>query len=159
MTYPIQALMLGITLALMLGCSSGDSKPGAVTVPPETTASKLELANQAQKEADVAMADYTYARKAEYIALMKQELAVIQTELDRLEAKVDATTGAEKAAAKTQLAAVRTQWTAAQARLDEAEAANESTWNDLKQVFSTSYDALKTSFETTRQWISDTIEP
>lgn len=159
MKHPIHAMTLGLAVALLLGCSPSGDKPAATASPSQTAEASLEVAKQEQKEADRAMEDYTYARKAEFVALMKKELAMVQAELDRLGEKVERTTGTEKAEAKKQLDAVRKQWTEAQQRLDTAENASESTWNDLKHLFDVSYDKVKTSFEKTRQWLSDKIEP
>lgn len=158
MKYSIHVSMLCVAIALV-GCSPSDTKPANPDSKTQTVAAKLDVAKQEQKEADRAMEDYTYARKAEFVALMKTELAMIQTELDRLGAKVEQTSGKEKAEAVKQLAAVRKQWADAKARLEQAESATESTWQDMKDGFRSSLDQLMTSFEKTRQWLSDKIEP
>lgn len=159
MKHPIQAMMLGLAVALLLSCSPSGDKPAASAAAQQTAADKLDIAKQQQQEADRAMEDYTYAQKAEFVALMKKELAMVQSELDRLGAEVERSSGEKKVEAKKQLAAVRTQWTEAQKRLDEAEKASESTWKDLKHLFDVSYDEVKASYEKTRQWLSDKIAP
>jgi phage host-nuclease inhibitor protein Gam len=111
------------------------------------------------KEAAQSMQDYTYAQKAEFVAKMKKDLAEIQEELDRLSAKVDRSSGAVKADAATQLEAVREKWAQAKKQLDQAGSATESSWDDVKGGFKNIYGELKDSFDKTRQWISDKIEP
>ena len=90
---------------------------------------------------------------------MNGRLAEIQEELDRLSAKVDRSSGVVKVEGETQLEAVREKWAQAKKQLDRAESATESTWDDVKGGFETLYGELKDSFEKTRQWLSDKIEP
>ena len=54
---------------------------------------------------------------------------------------------------------MRKKWAQAKKQLDRAESATESTWNDVKGGFEKSYGELKDSFEKTRQWLSEKIEP
>jgi chromosome segregation ATPase len=142
-----------------VGCKSTDGNSAVGPKQRETAAAQLDKAKTETKEAAQAMQDYTYAQKAEFIDKMKKELVGIQEELDRLSARVDTSIGAEKADAKTKLEAVREKWARAKKQLDQAESATESDWDDVKGGFKKSYGELKDSFEKTRQWLSDKIEP
>lgn len=121
--------------------------------------SKLEETRRKREEINRALEDYTFSRKVEFVGLMKKELEMVQSELDRLSAKVELTSGKTKDGATAQLDAVRRQWTKAISLLEQAGNASEATWKDVKHVFGTSYGQVRSSFEKSRQWLSDKIEP
>lgn len=148
-----------IVPALAVGWTSADATSAAGPERSEAAAAKRDRAKAETKEAAHAVQDYAYAQKAEFAHEMKEELAKIQKELDRLSAKVDSSSGAAKADAKAKLKVVRKKWAQAKKRLDRAESATESTWDDAKDGFRKSYDELKDSFEKARQWLSDKIAP
>jgi len=125
----------------------------------ETAAARGDKPKTETKETAQAAQDYAYAQKKEFAHKMREELAKIQKELDRLSAKVDKSSGAAKADAKARLEVVRKQWAEAKKKLDQAESATESTWDDVKHEFGKSYAELKDSFEKARQWLSDKIAP
>jgi molecular chaperone GrpE (heat shock protein) len=156
-TIPVIAFL--IVAAIAVGCKSTDDKPALGPKQSETVAQQLDKAKTEAKEAAQAMQDYAYAQKAEFVDKMKRELADIRDELDQLSAKVDRSSGAAKADAKIKLEAVREKWTQAKNQLDQAEGATESTWDDVKGGFKKMYAELKESFENTRQWLSDKVEP
>ena len=159
MRHTIRVITFLIVAALAVGCKSTDEKPAVGPKPSETVAAQRDKAETEVKEAAQAMQDYAYAQKAEFVDKMRKELADIQEELDRLSTKVDRSSSAAKADAKTQLDAVREKWAQAKKQLDQADSATESTWNDVKDGFKKLYGELKDSFEKTRQWLSDKIEP
>jgi len=146
MRHTILVITFLIVAAFAVGCTSTDEKPAGGPKQSETGPAQ-------------AMQDYTYAQKAEFVDKMKKELVEIQEELDRLSAKVDRSSGAAKADARTKLEAVREKWAQAKKQLDQAESATDSTWDDVKGGFKKSYGELMDSFEKTRQWLSDKIEP
>jgi hypothetical protein len=148
-----------IVPALAVGSTSADATSAAGPERSETVAEKRDRAKAETKEAAHGIQDYAYAQKAEFSHKMKEELAKIQKELDRLSAKVDSSSGAARADAKAKLKVVRKKWAQAKKRLDRAESATESTWDDAKDGFRKSYDELKVSFEKARQWLSDKIAP
>jgi molecular chaperone GrpE (heat shock protein) len=158
MRHTILMITLLLVAALAVGCTPTDEK-SAVGPGESKTAAQFDKAKTETKEAAQAMQDYTYTQKAEFVAKMKKELAEIQEELDRLSAKVDRSSGVVKAEAETQLEAVREKWAQAKQQLDRAGSATESTWDSVKGGFETIYGELKDSFEKTRQWLSDKIEP
>lgn len=158
MRHGILIISFLLVAALAVGCTQKDEK-SAVGPEESKTAAQFDKAKTEMKEAAQSMQDYTYAQKAEFVAKMKKELDQIQEELDRLSAKVEKSSGAVKADAETQLEAVREKWAQAKKQLDRAESANESTWDSVKGGFKKIYGELEDSFDKTRQWISDKIEP
>ena len=140
----ILTIVISIATAVAVGLTSTD---GTSAAGPE------------RGESGAAKRDYTHAQKAEFVRKMKEELVDIRKELDRLSAKVDKSSGAAKADAQARLEVVRKKWAQAKKRLDQAESATESTWDDVKDGFRKSYGELKDSFEKARQWLSDKIAP
>ena len=141
------ALMLAIGLAACLYAKDAAAAPQGGSAEPEAN------------EAPPASGYYTYAQKAQFIEDMKRELQMIDDELDLLADKVDRLGGEAKAGAKAKLKIVRAQWAQAEKELQRAENATEPTWNDVKNGFDKVYGEAKDSFEKTRQWINDRIEP
>ena len=154
-------LMITFLLAagLAAGCTptEGNAAEGPVEIEPVSP--ERDKVKTETKEAVQAMQDYTYAQKTEFVAETQKELAELRTELDRLAARVDRSKGAAKADAKMRLDAVRETWARAKTQLDLAETATEATWNDVKRGLQKSRDELMESFENSRQWLSDKIEP
>jgi hypothetical protein len=144
---------------LTAGCKSRDGTSAIAPKQGEIAAAQLDKAKLETREAAQSMREYAYAEKTEFVNKMKKELVAIQGELDRLGAKVDGASGAAKADAKVKLATVREKWTQTKQRLDRAETATASNWDEVKNGFKQSYADLKNSFETTRQWLSDKIAP
>jgi flagellin-like hook-associated protein FlgL len=153
------AVILLLVAGLAVGCTSTDGKSAAEPKLGDIAAAKRDKAETEMKEATQAMQDYAYAQKAVFVDEMKKDLAEIQEELDRLSAKVDRSSGTAEADAKIQLEAVREKWTQAKKQLDLAESSTESTWDEVKGGFKKAHSELKESFEKTRQWLSDKIEP
>ncbi len=148
-----------IVAGLAMGCTptEGNAAEGPIQVKPVSI--ERDKVKTETKEAVQAMQDYTYAQKAEFVAATQKELSEIQTELDRLADRVDRSKGEAKADAKLRLDAVRENWARAKTQLAQAESASEATWNDVKRSLQKSRDELKESFENSRQWLSDKIEP
>ena len=156
-TLTIISLLLGGGLAL--GCAQADAKAAPEPAPRDSVATTGAKAQEEMAEAAQAMQDHAYAQRAEFVVMMKEHLAQIQLELDRLSAKAYRSSGETQADAKNKLAAVREKWIAANQQLEQAESATESTWDDVKDGFNEAYAELKDDFDSTRQWLSDRIEP
>jgi len=149
--------LLAATLAP--GCKPTTEKSANETQIDSAAAIQLARAKAATVEATQAMEDYTYVRKAEFVAKMRTELVATQEELDRLGSKVASSAGAVKAEATTKLEATRVKLAHTKQQLDQAENATESTWNDVKKSFKESYAGLKDAVVLTRQWLSDKVAP
>ncbi len=147
-TTPIATFLLVAGLAA--GCNSMESK---------STLAQNEKTRTDMKQAAQSLQDDAYAQKAEYVQKMKNELAAIREEMDRLSDKIDRSNGVAKSEARTALDAMREKWVLAKKRLDQAESASESAWDEAKNGLKESYGDLKVSFDKTRQWLSDKIEP
>jgi hypothetical protein len=130
-----------------------------ITAAPGCWSTSNEKTDVKAQEAKKAVKDYAYAQKAEFVAEMKKDLAKTEQELDQLSAKVEKSTGAAKADAKLKLDALREKHAQAKQRIDEAEGATEDTWDEVKASSRQSYEDMKKSFDETRQWVSDEIEP
>jgi hypothetical protein len=159
MRHTLLVISFLLVAAFAMGCKSTDGKSAAETKHREDAAAQLDKAKTETKEAAQAVQDYAYAQKAEFVEKMKKELAEIQEELDRLSTKVERSSGAAKTDAKAKLEEVREKWAQTKKQLDQTESATESTWNDVESTFKKLYGELKDSFEKTRQWLSDKIEP
>ena len=149
---------LGVA-ALTLSCTSAEGKAAPEPIPGETAAKESGNAISETAEAAEAISEYAYAQKAEFVAKTKQELLRIQQELDRFSAQADGAGDAVKLEAMITLGTVRKQWALTNTHLDAVESASESSWNDMERNFRKSYGQLNDSFEKSRQWLSDKIEP
>jgi exonuclease VII large subunit len=148
-----------IVAELAVGCTptGGNAAEGPIQVEPASP--ERDKVKTETKEAVQAMQDYTRAQKTKLVAETQKELAEIQTELDRLAAEVDRSKGETKADAEIKLDEVRGKWAGVKTQLEQAETATEAAWNDAKRGLQKSRDELKESFENSRQWLSDKIEP
>ena len=153
------AIALLFAAAVVAGCKPTIETSTSGTKQDSAAAFQLAKAKAATAEAVIAMDDYAYARKAEFVAKMKSELVATQEDLDRLGAKVASSAGAVKAEATAKLDAARVKLAQTKQQLEQAENATESSWNDVKRGFKESYAGLKESIVLTRQWLSDKIAP
>jgi predicted nucleic acid-binding Zn-ribbon protein len=159
MTNSKLTLLLFVIAASVAGCKSTADNPTKDRQPDSAAAFQLAKAKAATAEAAVAMDDYAYARKAEFVATMNKELGILQDDLNLLGTKVENSSGAVKADAKAKLEVVREKWVKTRQQLNQAENATDSTWNDVKSGFKGSYADLKDSIAATRQWLSEKIAP
>ena len=158
-----KALAVAFVLAVGLAAWLGATNASAAPVPPLGAKAAPETGEMAP-----AMRDYTFEQKSQFVDDMKKELTAIDNELKSLNAKAEQL-GAEelvdtkdkllKLEAIYKLDIVRGDWLEAEKRLQRAENAAEPTWNDVKHDFGKAYDELKDSFEKTRQWVNDNVEP
>jgi hypothetical protein len=169
MRHAILVITFLLAAALAAGCTNDanaamSTKPtGAkATVAPaagQASAVQLAEAKAETKEAARAVNEYAFAKKVEFVANMKNELTAIQAELDKLALKIDRADGAVKGDANAKLESLRAKWADTKMRLNLAETASEDGWNGVAVGFRKSHDDLVASFERTRQWLSDKIEP
>jgi hypothetical protein len=79
--------------------------------------------------------------------------------MDRLSEKVERSNNSAKLNAQKRIDSLREELELTKTKIDDAQNANESGWEDVKRGFRKANDNLKKSFEDTRQWLSDKIEP
>lgn len=153
-----------ITAVLLFGSIAGCdwfSGKSNATKSLEKLQAELVEAKEEKKEAakEMAHSDYTYAQKMLFVNEMKRELQEIQAEMDRLSEKVERSNNSAKLNAQKRIDSLREELELTKTKIDDAQNANESGWEDVKRGFRKANDNLKKSFENTRQWLSDKIEP
>ena len=155
----MQLLSALLIAGLSGGCSEPDGAPTAAPASGATPAGDFEHAKAQTKEATEAIADYAYAQKSEFVDRMAGELRDIEKELDELAAKVDQSSDEASSDAKARLQTAREKWTEAKQRLDQAERATESDWDEVMRSFDASWSALQDDVGKARRWLSDQIAP
>jgi len=158
-----QTIML-ITAVLMIGgitgCDWFSGKSDAEKSLDKLQAELVEVREKKEKEIVAKIhPGYTYAQKKQFVNEMKKELDEIQKDLDKLSERVARSKGDTKESWEKRLNVVREELELTKAKIKDAENAKESGWEDVKNGFSKARDSLKKSFEDTRQWLSDKIEP
>ena len=155
----VVAVVLFFTGHLAVGCAPTEANAAVEKPPPTASDVQLGKVKTETKEAAKAAEVFAYARKVEFVANMKRELAAIQVESERLSARVEKSNAKEKADAVIKLAAMREQWVRTSEQRDLAQNADEPSWDAMRSGYEKSYADLKDSFDQTRQWLSDKIEP
>ncbi len=148
MKYIFSNITILALAALVAGC---EQKP--------TASQQMEKIQTETNEAAQDMQEYTFARKAEFTAKMRLQLADMKTDLDQLEAKIEKSSEAAKAEAQPKLKALREQESQLNKQMDKVENATETTWDDVKKSTKEAYQSLKEGFIQSRQWVSDKIAP
>ena len=150
---------LTITFLSVVAFTGGCKPTAEHTAAPVSVQTAEDKAKKETKEAEQAIKDYAYAQRAEFVAQMKAESAKINEELDRLAAKIEKTSDTAHAEAKSKLQALREKAVQLNKQLDEANGASESTWDSIKVASKKSFEEFKTSFQQSRQWLSEKIAP
>ena len=125
----------------------------------ETTTQQLDKARDKTVEVAQDIKDYSFARKTEFVSLMKTELTDLNRDLDQLGALIASSSEAVKTEAQPKFAALRAQSALLGKQLDVAENATESTWDIVKSDSLKSYEATRQGFQQSRQWLADKIAP
>lgn len=152
--------LLLLSSALASGCAAAEGQ--SATAPKASTPAAVAPAPQARTgtpSVSRAPRDPAYAQKRALVGDMGRRLVELQRDIDQLSAQVDRSRAAARADAKAKLASVRQQWARAKEQLDQAAKATETTWESAKRGVRKSYAELQDSFEETRRWLSDKIEP
>jgi len=147
-----------LTGSIFTGCDWLNEKSASQKRQEELIA-KLDQDKKDKDEAIKETMDYTYRQRVEFIDSMNKELAEIQKDLDQLSEKAEKTKSEAKADAKIKLDALRQEMELTKKHIKETENSDEQTWEDVKKGFRKANADMKKSFENTRQWLSDKIEP
>jgi uncharacterized protein involved in exopolysaccharide biosynthesis len=142
------AIALLVITAVVVGCNKEQS-----------ASQQLDEIKTETKAAAQDMNDYAFARKAEFVAKMNDQLAAINHDLDQLSARIDKSSETARAEAKPKLQALRDQAADLNKQLDTVRNATESTWSDVKSSSQKAFASLKDGFQQSRQWVSDKIAP
>lgn len=147
MKYPLLIVTLAV---LSAGCDPAPTSTSSPSSFPTRTAT-----NAAMPE----VKDYPFARKADFTAKMRTELAEINRELDLLGAKIEQSGEAVKSAAQPKFKGLRELSDKFKNQLEDAGNASESTWEDVKSGTAKAFESLKEGFQQSRQWLSEKIAP
>lgn len=120
---------------------------------------QIDKTKAAVDKADSNLSTYTFAQKAEFLAVMEKNMAEVNRNLDELSAIIDKSSMAVKAEAKPKLLVLRSQADLLNKQLDNVRNANASTWDIVKATTSDAYDGLKSGVLQARQWLSEKIAP
>jgi hypothetical protein len=148
-----------LAAALTVACKSTTEIPAPDARQVDNASVQLAKAKADTKAAAQAMADYSYAKKAEFVAAMNKELIVLQQDVDSLSARIESSGDAAKASAKAKLGTLRDKLSQTKNLLAQAESATESTWNGAAGGLRQAYIGLNESIEDTRKWLSEKIAP
>ncbi|MFO7736542.1 MAG: hypothetical protein R6W70_10090 [bacterium] len=114
---------------------------------------------EAKETGTEAFSDYTYAKKKQLVTAMKKELSDIQAKTEQLSKKVAESKSSAKQNAQKRIDSLNEKLELTKTKIKEAQNADESGWEDVKRGLKKTNDSLKQSFDETRQWLSDRIEP
>lgn len=159
MTSPMKLVLALCAAPLAIGCKSTSEHPTLDTKQQESASVQLAKARADSKSAAQALAEYSYTRKAEFVATMNKELLILQDDLDRLSTRAGSPGRAAKVDAKAKLEGVREKLAQTKDLLAQVESATESTWNGATGGFRQAYASLHESVDETRSWLSDKIAP
>jgi len=146
--------------AFVSSCGTEKNERAEVEPAPSgVTDEKLDVAIAATQVATHAIEGYAFEQREKFKSDRKAELLAMQAELDRLSVKAESASDAAKADLTSKLDAVRAKWAEAKRRLDQAESATESDWEEVQGGFDKSYGEFRAAFDEVRQLLSDKIEP
>lgn len=147
---------------LAMGCKPPAEKTPAqlnLDAATDKVAVKTKESAQASRELTAARKEYAYAQKAEFVAEKQSQLAEVDRDLDLLAIKVESGSDVTRSDARPKLQVLRDNSSRLKKQIDEAKAATESAWEDVKTGTSKTYDELKDGFQQARQWVSEKIAP
>ncbi len=159
-THVVELLLVkaGITLAIIAivalaaGCSSSSDDHDQAAFAQSPTRARPAPGRRPRNRAD-----YTFAKRAEFTAEMKGEIAALTQDIEKLSAKVEKGGDAAKAEAKPKLQALRDQLAALNADLDRVPGATASTWDEVKAGCAKGYASLTDGVQAARQWVNDKL--
>jgi hypothetical protein len=159
MKHTVRIMLFLVVGGFVTGCKATDKDSKAQSDDLGTAAAQREKAMTATKEAAQSIQHYAYAQRVEFIDAAKRELSDIQREMERLRAAADRSTGAARADAEAKLEVLSDKLAAAKTQFDRAATATEASWEDVQNRYQKARGDLKDSFDETRQWLSEKMEP
>lgn len=125
----------------------------------QSTDQKKTTATEKVKEAEIAVRDYTYSQKEEFVAKTKNELNELKKELVDLEIKAKQTSGKAKAEAAKKNQEVKISINKLNGQIETIKTATESQWSEVKNKFNDSMNSVKATIAKSRKWMSEKIAP
>jgi D-ribose pyranose/furanose isomerase RbsD len=107
------------------------------------------------KESVQSAVDYTYDKKADFVAKANADLNTLDQKIQQLSDKAATASDSVKNEAQAKLQDLRDKRTELGKKLDAVKNASQADWNELKVGFQTSYDDAKTSLKQAWQWLND----
>jgi len=147
-----------LAVALALGCKPSAADPAEKTSE-KTTAQQLEKVEVATKDTAVAIKEYTFGQKTEFVMAMKEQLTALNQAMDELSVKIERASEAVKAEAAPKFAALREKAARLTKQVDEMSNATLPTWNVMKADTEKACAELKDGIAQSRQAVSDKIAP
>jgi len=151
-------LLITSLLAVALGCKPSAADPAEKTSE-KTTAQQLEKVEVATKDTAVAIKEYTFGQKTEFVMAMKEQLTALNQAMDELSVKIERASEAVKAEAAPKFAALREKAARLTKQVDEMSNATLPTWNVMKADTEKACAELKDGIAQSRQAVSDKIAP
>lgn len=111
------------------------------------------------EEAAVAVGEYTYFQRDEFVKYSKRELAKMKNELALLEVKARQKTGPAKEEAEKKIDELKVSVEQLNEKVKKVKGARKSEWDELQSSFNHSMDNVKYSIRKSRQWLSEKIAP
>jgi len=149
----IWAVTLVLMVLFMFGhqtsSAKSDTNPGQ----------KLDTAKEKTTQAGQAVSDYAYAKKEEYIKIMKTKLNELEKEINDLDKQAKRAKSKAKTVAKKKIKALKKDFRKLGKKMDALESSTENKWDDVKAKYNQSVDEMISSIRTGREWLSKKIAP
>jgi TolA-binding protein len=138
--------------ALLLGaaCSKSDN----TTLQAEGTAATSQSGKGPSIEVD-----YSFEKKDEFVAKMKEQLNDVNREIEKLSAKASSSADSAGKDAKERLERLQDKSASLKIEINKTESATESTWNDVKASSKKVYGDVKDSLRDAGNWVSEKVNP
>jgi cytochrome c556 len=145
-----------VATIMATGCSPSKDK---TTMQENAVVKQIDKAQDAVKDASMDLKNYTYERKAEFVAAMNKQVAVLEINIKELSSMIEKSSDKVKTEAEPKLAALRQQSELLTKQVEAISKSTPTTWDGIKADANSAYVSLKDSLAQARQWVSDKIEP
>ena len=150
-------LLIALLMALLI-CSNSFAEPKKAKAKDKKAVAEAKI-----KEAAVAVGEYTYFKREEFVNYSKRELAKMKKELASLEIKAKQKTASVKEEshqeALKKIDELKISVDQLNEKVKKVKGARQSEWDELQKSFNYSMDNIKYSIRKSRQWLSKKIAP
>ncbi len=123
------------------------------------TKQKKETAKEKMGEAKLAVKDYTFSQKEEFVTNMNKEIDLLKKDLTDLETKAKKTSKDAKAETDKKIKDAKTSIAKLNEQIETVKSSTESDWEKIKIKFNDSMSEVKKSIARSRKWLSEKIAP